>query len=49
MGTTMAMLNTYLPAFLSVVYANELPKDAIAHVKGAVHGPDENEDRKADD
>jgi hypothetical protein len=29
MGTTMAMLNTYLPAILSVIYGNELPKDAL--------------------
>jgi hypothetical protein len=28
-GTTMAMLNAYLPAVLSVVYGNELPADAI--------------------
>jgi hypothetical protein len=28
-GTTMAMLNTYLPAVLSVIYGNELPKDAV--------------------
>ena len=28
-GTTMAMLDMYLPAFLSVIYGNELPKDAI--------------------
>ena len=27
--TTMAMLDMYLPAFLSVIYGNELPKDAI--------------------
>ena len=28
-STTMAMLDMYLPAFLSVIYGNELPKDAI--------------------
>ena len=28
-GTTIAMLDRYLPAFLSVIYGNELPKDAI--------------------
>jgi hypothetical protein len=25
------MLNTYLPAFLSVIYGNELPKEALMH------------------
>lgn len=30
-GTTMAMLDTYLPAVLSVVYGNELPGDAVRH------------------
>jgi hypothetical protein len=34
MGTTMSMLDTYLPAFLSVVYGNELPADAIRCVEG---------------
>ena len=29
MGTTMSMLDMYLPAILSVIYGNELPKDAI--------------------
>jgi hypothetical protein len=29
-GTTVNMLDTYLPALLSVVYANELPKKAVA-------------------
>jgi hypothetical protein len=33
MGTTMAMLDIYLPAVLSVIYGNELPKDAIRHVE----------------
>jgi len=28
-GTTLAMLDRYLPAFLSVVYGNETPEDAI--------------------
>lgn len=31
--TTMAMLDMYLPAFLSVIYGNELPKDAIRCVE----------------
>lgn len=30
----MAMLDRYLPAFLSVIYGNELPKDAIRTVEG---------------
>jgi hypothetical protein len=29
MGTTMSLLDVYLPAILSVIYGNELPKDAI--------------------
>lgn len=32
-GTTMAMLNTYLPAVLSVIYGNELPKDVVRHAE----------------
>ena len=31
---TMAMLDMYLPAVLSVIYGNELPKDAIRCVEG---------------
>jgi len=31
--TTMAMLDMYLPAFLSVIYGNELPKEAIRCVE----------------
>jgi hypothetical protein len=34
-GNTMSMLDLYLPAFLSVVYGNEDPKDAIACVEAA--------------
>jgi hypothetical protein len=51
MGTTMAMLNTYLPAFLSVVYGNELPKDAVRHAEPGRFGVDESErgERRADD
>jgi hypothetical protein len=45
MGTTMAMLNMYLPAFLSVIYGNELPRDAISHVEPKRRGPDEDETR----
>ena len=33
MGTTMSMLDMYLPAVFSVVYGNELPKDAIRCVE----------------
>lgn len=33
-GAAMAMLDRYLPAFLSVIYGNELPKDAIRNVEG---------------
>jgi hypothetical protein len=33
MGLTMAMLDRYLPAVLSVVYGNEVPKDAIRCVE----------------
>ena len=32
-GTTMSMLDIYLPAILSVIYGNELPKDAIKHAE----------------
>jgi hypothetical protein len=40
-GTTMAMLNAYLPAVLSVIYANELPKDAVKQIEGRQTRPDE--------
>jgi hypothetical protein len=36
--TTLAMLDMYLPAFLSVIYGNELPKDAIRHVEAGSFG-----------
>jgi hypothetical protein len=32
-GTTVNLLDTYLPALLSVIFANELPKEAIARVE----------------
>lgn len=32
--TTLTMLDTYVPAVLSVVYGNDLPKDAVRHVEG---------------
>lgn len=34
-GTTMHMLDMYLPAFLSVIYGNEMPEDAIRHVEAS--------------
>jgi hypothetical protein len=40
--TTIDMLDMYLPAFLSVVYGNELPKDAILQVESRF-GPPETE------
>jgi hypothetical protein len=51
MGTTMSMLNVYLPAVLSVIYGNELPKDAVACVEGRRGGMDESEcdQRRADE
>jgi hypothetical protein len=33
-GTTINMLDMYLPAVLSVIYANELPQDAVRRVEG---------------
>jgi hypothetical protein len=33
LGTTMSMLDMYLPAILSVIYGNELPQDAIRCVE----------------
>ena len=32
-GTGMALLDRYLPAVLSVIYGNELPRDAIRSVE----------------
>jgi hypothetical protein len=40
MGTTIAMLNMYLPAFLSVIYGNELPRDAVRQVEPPRRAPD---------
>lgn len=37
-GSTIAMLDTYLPAILSVIYGNELPKDAIQRVEAGCSG-----------
>jgi hypothetical protein len=39
--TSISMLNRYLPAFLSVIYGNELPKDAIQHVETPDHTADD--------
>ena len=37
-GAAVNMLDTYLPALLSVIYANELPKEAIARVEAGWAG-----------
>jgi hypothetical protein len=37
-GTAINMLDMYLPAFLSVIYGNELPKDAIRCVEAGRGG-----------
>ena len=42
-STTLNMLDMYLPAFLSVIYANELPKDAIGRVEAVFCGIRETE------
>jgi hypothetical protein len=44
LGTTMVMLNTYLPAFLSVIYGNELPKEALMHAAPDRFNPEESGD-----
>jgi hypothetical protein len=47
--TTMAMLDRYVPAFLSVIYGNEEPKVAIACVEaGACRGEHASEDEGGD-
>ncbi|MCY2989029.1 MAG: YbjN domain-containing protein, partial [Planctomycetota bacterium] len=44
LSTTMSMLDMYLPAVLSVIYGNELPKDAIRCVEaGRCNGGEGNE------
>ena len=50
-STTLNMLDMYLPAFLSVIHANELPKDAIGRVEAVYRRPSETEgeDRKPDE
>ena len=42
-GTTMSMLNIYLPAILSVIYGNELPKDAVMQAEPGRYVSDENQ------
>lgn len=32
-GLTMSMINRYVPAFLSIIYANEMPQEAIERVE----------------
>ena len=51
MGTTMSMLDMYLPAILSVIYGNEFPKDAIRFVEAGRcnSGEVETGERGADD
>lgn len=43
MGLTMSMLDLYLPAVLSVIYGNELPKDAIRCVEAGFTNPGESQ------
>jgi hypothetical protein len=38
-GAAINMLDMYLPAFLSVIYANESPKDVIERVESWTNGP----------
>jgi hypothetical protein len=40
-GTAISMLDMYLPAFLSVIYANEFPLDAIRRVEAVYRRPSE--------
>ena len=51
LSTTMSMLDMYLPAVLSVIYGNELPKDAIRCVEAGRYGSSEAEgsERGVDD
>jgi hypothetical protein len=42
-GTSMSLLNIYRPAVLSVIYGNELPKDAVRHAEPGRFVSDENE------
>lgn len=50
MATAIYMLDMYLPAFLSVIYGNELPKDAIRCVEaGRSGGMGEDGERREED
>lgn len=40
LGTTLAMLDRYVPAILSVIYGNESPEDAIRCVEADLGQPD---------
>jgi hypothetical protein len=42
-GTTMSTLDMYLPAILSVIYGNDLPKDAVGYVEPGRKVADEDE------
>jgi hypothetical protein len=42
-STAINMLDMYLPAFLSVIYANELPKDAIQRAEAGFRRPSDPE------
>jgi hypothetical protein len=48
-GVTIAMLDTYLPAVLSVIYANELPADAVRQVEPKRSKSDDADDLTADE
>jgi hypothetical protein len=43
MSTVMSMLDLYLPAVFSVIYGNEIPKDAIACVEAGFHNNGESD------
>jgi len=42
-SATLNMLDTYFPAFMSVIYANELPKDAVERVEAVYRRASETE------
>lgn len=44
-ATTIAMLNIYLPAFICVIYGNELPEEAVKHAWPRGDGSDESQRR----
>lgn len=49
LGVTMKMLDVYVPAFLSVIYGNELPADAVCRVEGPYQDGDGDDDNCQDD